>query len=414
VALADGFWGLVPVTAPLMLGRDALFAAERVVYGAPTASDAFVWASLLVPIVMVAGKRVRAPLQMGRVLVAMHRIRGAQFANLTRWLMAAGTRPKFARRFEKIIELLADHGDEVANATIEILQHTEVGWRHMVYLERTLQAAGSAAPDVVRLLQQTLVNHGADVLRTSISVTRTADQVTPKVVSASVKLARGLEAAKAVALQTGKKLSIPRAARLNTWVRNFPGPPETRRVSEILEDLDDIVDSSTEGVRFIVTQLGVVRKQSVFVPDATEAVIRYAKSTGKKVRAFERRLDVPNPQAKPWLKQYARQYDVSYVIDEDVIDVDVKNWTRFFPGYREGHKFQKDIVAKFVADGNLDSLRWAFPKAILGNTSRQTIENWMLRQLNGSLVRSRLSAAQLTQARARLQQAVKKDLIEFF
>jgi hypothetical protein len=393
--LADVLWSTAPtgVTNAITMGRDVIFALERVREGATTKMDVLTLTLFAVSVIAAAvtAKKLRAAgraATASQVLERMKR-RGKALANMARWTARAATNGDQARRLEKTLELLTEHGDEVADATLDVIEHTEVSWRHMVHLERTLKNAGSAAPEVIRALKNVLVQNadkGPEILRTTLAVTRTADRVSLKVVSAATKVAKAIRAAKDVKeAPNGPNLSIPGMARLRNWLKNFPAPGYPALPREILERLDDITDESTEGIRFIATQLGVARKPHVFVADATEAVIRYAKQVGRKVKAFERKVQVPGSST------YSRQYDLSYPVGNDrFLDIDVKNWIGgFIPRRSEAWKLQKDIVIKFLGDGNFENLRWVVPKSVLQRDGN-AIRKWMLEQFDSPFVKKKI------------------------
>jgi hypothetical protein len=410
VVILDAVLGFTPFGV-ITTARDVAFALERVALGAANGGDALTLSTVALTLIFAAviTKRFQAAGHGFLALKSLHRLRthGKALANLGKWLRRAGEDEAFAQRLESTLRILTQHGDEVTDAAIEVFEVAEKNWRHMVYLEQTLKAAGDAAPDVIRALRQTLTS-GEDVLRTTLAVTRTADRVTPKVVSAGTKIAKAIEAARAA------KVATPGIARLNNMLKNFPSP----LTREILEKLDDIVDDSTQGLRFIVTQLGVLRAPRVFIADATEAVVRYAlgksRVLGKKVAAFERKVEVP--QTKPWHKRFHRQYDASFALGGDrFLDIDVKNWTPpFRPFPKEGWKLQKDIVIHFLdpARRNFNELRWAIPKSLQGN--RAAIEQWMLKQFDSRLVKSRIDPSDLPLAKAEFQKALNSGLIEFY
>jgi hypothetical protein len=410
VVILDGILGFTPLGVITTI-RDVTFALERVALGAASGWDIFTLTTVFLTLVFAAviSKRFVAAGKAVEALQAWHRLRQRAEAlpNLARWLRRAGADPVFAQRMKTTLRIMTQYGDDVTDAAIEVVKVTETNWRYMVYLERTLDAAGDAAPDVIRALRQTL-DSGADVLQTTLAVTRTADRVTPKVVSAGRKIAVAVDAAR----QAGR--SAPGTARYNAMLKTFLNPA-TR---EILEDIDDIADSSTQGLQYLVTQLGVPRAPFVYIADAAEAVVRYTaskvKSLGKRVAAFERKVDVPT---RPGSRQkvFQRQYDSSFDLGNGrFLDVDVKDWTSFSPRFKEARKLQKDIVIQFLdpTKGNYDSLRWAIPSHLRG--SQAAIERWMLNQFDSRLVKSRLTQAQLTQAKNAFTQALAKGLIEFY
>jgi hypothetical protein len=412
VAFAELYWSIVPlgITQGYMTARDTVLGLEALVEGSATGSD-MVNLALVVVTTIFAGtlvKRIRAAGKAAKAGRALKVIAGRQeaFLHLTKWLVKASHDGNEARRLEKTLELLTEHGDEVASMLLDVLKHTQDSMRDLERLEQTLKKAGNAAPDILRELAK-LVDEPS-TLRRTLDVTRTADKVTPKVVSAGKKIARAIN--KAIEAKPGGKIAD--AARMDNLPRNFRG-----ETTKILEDLDDIVDDATEGLADLVTGLTTKVPSRPGTPDGALGVVTYAKSRGLKATAFEKVVDVPVPQGKR-LKPYKRKYDLVFTdAAGSTFQVEVKSWTYLRDPKDWGYELRRDIVNHWQT--GFRNLRWAINGQAVGGIPPNPqkvaeLRKLMLREFDRRLVKARIPRAELDATRLAFERALNGTLLDFF
>jgi hypothetical protein len=426
--LADTALGVTPLGV-VTTGREAMQVADRAYVGRLRGQDKATAALLVASVVAMAVatkkvKQVEAGASAVQLLKAMHRLRraGKLSPKIAGWMARAAHNGRDALHFKYVVPALLDHGDEVAAATMDVLAAAESNWVHLRRLNQVLGAAGSELPATVQVLRGMAVSgpKGAVLVREALAVAKHSPVLTAKAVEGAGRLARGMQQARE-ARAAGQRIVVPGEARLANMARNF-SPAQARKLHHVLKDVAAIADDDTKNLHRLVSQLGSLRGSNNYIAKGADAVVRYAKGLGRKVSEVERRLTVPGVRA-------SRDYDLSYKLaGGGFLDIDVKDWGSFSPTGKlwraakdgkapgkEAYKVQRDIVLKFLElDGPNDytDLQWAIPKALRGKEAQ--IKKWMLDQFDSEFVRANIPVVDLPRAKAAFNQALARNLLDFY
>jgi hypothetical protein len=398
--------------------RDFLLLVEGALDKQTSDADKMTFAAMgLSPQAALKGRRVAKAVDALKVMRRMIQ-RSAAATHFVRWAQRlASADPVAARRLEKTLEMASQHGDEVADVIIDLLVATDKRWKDLDNLEAVLKAADDA-PVVARALKAALDTNSPKLLQDVLTLAARHQPMTAKALSGMVK-----------ALKAANPPPAPSAARMRRMAANFPS------AHKLWEDLDDVarIDPSTglatPGFRKLLNQLTSQRKSGVYIQDAAEAAVSFAKKPSSQggldgvVDAFERRVVVP--RSTTGQLDLSRQYDLSKRVQgtaDEWLDIDVKNWTSFSASGRvarkEARKLQKDIILKWLRDPSptaFEKLRWAVKQqAVSTPAKQQELIQWMLKQFDSRLVKSRIPKVQLDPARQAFQQALSRQLLEFF
>jgi hypothetical protein len=399
-----GFAPIAPVAVFVTI-RDVVFAVERVLDGRGTFFDKLTIVLSLTT--LLAGSAILVRAKKAKKLVnALQRIRRAGTATLrmARWLTRAARDPVVRQRLATTLEVLSEQSDEIAEATANVLEVADVGWKHADEFEATLKSADNVG-EVVEELNTIKRTDGVDTLRRVVAgAGACALGSAPQISSSSTLMLSAASAepfcrvvkagvkARLRAVKAGVKES-----RLKQMAENFK-----ERTWQVLSDVEDMVDDFVDqnGIKKLFNQLGTKPGRNTYIADGAAGVIRYgkkkARELGRKVSALEQGRPISGTR-------YRRDYDLTFsdvpgMVDD--LDIDVKTYTTFSksskmfkkvgrsgkPG-KEAWKVQRDIIIQRNRS-DYGAFRWAFPRAL--EHRKADIIEWMLDQFDSPLVMKRI------------------------